>query len=180
MAVAAEFSLFDIQTSIHSQQHQFMLLKALVKHDGHRSLIHDCDLHRWILRNSLQTHPLGSAAPNATFPGPRAVVWVLGEDLTDPFKTLENGACYPTPGGGNVNGTGEVLLEEERPSVEFLEKVLLEEDETAANRSVLTNGHSHKQDLGNVESLSESNNLLEAEGSVRKTMSKGYRLVNSC
>lgn len=129
VAVSANLSLEEIEASIGSAQHQFMLLKALVKHDKPRLLIHECDLNRWMLRNALQSHPLGSAAPNASLSaGPQAVVWTLGEDVPNPVETLDNG-CWSVSVSRNVsNGAVRGPVEEEKLAIEFLENVLLHRD----------------------------------------------------
>ena len=130
VAVSANLSLEEIETSIASAQHQFMLLKALVKHDKPRLLIHECDLNRWMLRNALQSHPLGSAAPNvsASLSGPQAVVWTLGEDVTNSVEAPDNG-CWSVSVSRNVsNGTARGPLEEEKHAIEFLENVLSHRD----------------------------------------------------
>ncbi|CAK9238563.1 unnamed protein product [Sphagnum troendelagicum] len=132
VAVAADLSLFEIESLVVSQQHQFMLLKALVKHDKSRSLIHGCNFHRWLIRNVLQSHPLASAAPNVVFPGAHSGLWALGEDLPDSLTTLENGVGYPLSGGKSNQGiTRDALAEEERLSVEFLEGVIMDESNNA-------------------------------------------------
>eukprot|EP00897_Mesotaenium_endlicherianum_P004280 jgi/Mesen1/3880/ME000208S02890 len=64
VATFVGLSLPDIETLIPSQKHQLTLLRALLEHDPDRSLLHLCALHRWMLRNALDSHPVGSAAPN--------------------------------------------------------------------------------------------------------------------
>lgn len=124
VAVSANLSLEEIEACINSAQHQFMLLKALVKHDKPRLLIHECDLNRWMLRNALQSHPLGSAAPNASLSaGPQAVVWTLGEDV--PVEAPDNGCLSVSV---SRNGAVRGPIEEEKLAIEFLENVLLHRD----------------------------------------------------
>lgn len=141
VAVAAELSLLDIEASISSYQHQYLLLKALVKYDKGQLLIHECNFHRWVLRNALQSHPLGSAAPNATLSGPRPAVGSVGEDLPGPLKTPDNGGILVSNFQNVSNRVGEIQIEEERPSVEFLEKVLTCEDESCVTDIVTPDEH---------------------------------------
>lgn len=128
VAVSANLTLEEIEASISSPQHQFMLLKALVKHDIPRLLIHECDLNRWMLRNALQSHPLGSAAPNATLSGPRHHYWTLGEDVANTIDTPDSG-CWSVSISRNLcNGAAKDTLEEEKLAIEFLENVLSHRD----------------------------------------------------
>lgn len=128
VAVSANLTLEEIEASISSPQHQFMLLKALVKHDKPRLLIHECDLNRWMLRNALQSHPLGSAAPNATLSGPRHHYWTLGEDVANTIDTPDSG-CWSVSISRNLcNGAAKDTLEEEKLAIEFLENVLSHRD----------------------------------------------------
>ncbi|KAG6553859.1 hypothetical protein Mapa_004776 [Marchantia paleacea] len=124
VAVVAQMTLSEIELSLASQQHQFVLLKTLIKHDEGRSLLHQCNLHRWLLHKALQCHPVGSAAPNAASPTPRLGYWTAGDDLGEVFHNIVNG-------NGDTSlfcGAGESRIEEERPSLEFLEQVLKNED----------------------------------------------------
>ncbi|KAG0631525.1 hypothetical protein M758_1G260700 [Ceratodon purpureus] len=129
VAVSLNLTLEEMEASISSAQHQFMLLKALVKHDKPRLLIHECDLNRWMLRNALHSHPLGSAAPNASLSGPQAVVWTLGEEVgSAAVESVDNG-CWSVSVSRNVsNGVVRGPLEEEKHAIEFLENVLSHRD----------------------------------------------------
>lgn len=170
VAVAANLSLEEIEASISSAQHQFMLLKALVKHDKPRLLIHECDLNRWMLRNALQSHPLGSAAPNASLSGPQAVVWTLGEDVANPVESLDNG-CWSVSVSRNVsNGAVRGPLEEEKHAIEFLENVLSHRD------GVCSKGASSACKLISVIAQDGENQAGgdNSETTLRAFLSKGY------
>jgi hypothetical protein len=200
VAVAADLSLFEIESLVVSQQHQFMLLKALVKHDKSRSLIHGCNFHRWLIRNVLQSHPLASAAPNVVFPGAHSGLWALGEDLPDSLTTLENGVGYPLSGGKSNQGiTRDALAEEERLSVEFLEGVIMDESNNATTlqgcgdcehpETVLASAHGaadedHECEQNSLvseeaqDSQPGAETVIKQGAHVENLMSKGYRLLS--
>ncbi|KAL3684796.1 hypothetical protein R1sor_002818 [Riccia sorocarpa] len=121
VAVVAQLTLTEIESSLASQQHQFVLLKTLIRHDEGRSLLHECNLHRWLLHKALQYHPVGSAAPNVPFPTSRLGFSTAGDDLGEVFHNIFTG------NGDTPPFSGESRLEEERASVQFLEQVLKDE-----------------------------------------------------
>lgn len=179
VAVAAGLSLLDIEASISSYQHQYLLLKALVKYDKDQLLIHECDFHRWVLRNALQSHPLGSAAPNATLSGPRPAVGSVGEDLSGSLKTPDNGGVLVSNFQNVNNRVGEVPMEEERPSVEFLEKVLTREDGSCAMDIVTPDEHGMTNEVKmEASTASQGEDYSHSNQSpVHTVMSTKYRLA---
>lgn len=178
VAVAAGLFLLDIEATIGSYQHQYLLLKALVKYDKDQLLIHECDFHRWVLRNALQSHPLGSAAPNATLLGLRPAVGSVGEDLSGSLKTPDNGGVLVS-NFQNVNRVGEVPIEEERPSVEFLEKILTREDGSCAMDIVTPDEHGMTNEVKmEASSTSQGEDCSHSNQSpVHTVMSTKYRLA---
>lgn len=114
VAVAGDLTLADIE-SIPSQQIQFLLLKALIRHDKLKSLVHQCDIHRWLLHNILKSQPSGSSLSNTTSPAASLSSWVLSDDF-GPAAAAESGATVDL---GNCDG-----FEEGQDSIAFLETVL--------------------------------------------------------
>lgn len=134
IAVVMCFTLSDIESAIPSTLHQFLLLKALTRYDKSRSLLHRCNLHRWLIRKSLHSHPHGSASPNFVSPPPnRLGSWIAEDDLDEVFHGVVSVGGDPPPqttaAAAAGAGGGDSRCEEERASVEFLEKILREETE---------------------------------------------------
>ncbi|CAM6112649.1 unnamed protein product [Calypogeia fissa] len=142
VAVVIRLTLADIESSIPSPLHQFVLLKSLIRHDKRRSLLHQCNLHRWLIHKVLQSHPVGSASPNFVLPANRLGAWIAGDDLGEVFHGVVNGGGDPP-----VSTTGDSRSEEERASVEFLERILDEDIKEEDSTMSCTDSNSQKEAL---------------------------------
>lgn len=125
VAVACKFSLADIETLIPSQQHQFLLLRALIVHDKIRWILHVCNLHRWRMHNALHAHYCGSSAASGIAFSARVNFRIIEEDLADLLEDTESEGFHVVQSA--AGGSKESIGEEERSSVEFLERVFYDD-----------------------------------------------------
>ncbi|KAL2653025.1 hypothetical protein R1flu_021153 [Riccia fluitans] len=172
VAVVAQLTLTEIEGSLSSQQHQFVLLKTLIRHDEGRTLLHQCNLHRWLLHKALQCHPVGSAAPNVPFPTSRLGFSIAGDDLGDVFHNIMNGNGDTT----SFSGSGESRVEEERASVQYLELVLKDEDVSERTEEE-QDGVVPTEISGNLHSTSGSQQVSENGASAKEN---GLSLAYKC
>ncbi|KAJ7548734.1 hypothetical protein O6H91_07G024600 [Diphasiastrum complanatum] len=120
LAVASQFTLADVESLIASEQHQLLLLRALVKYDKSRSFMHGCNFHRWVLHKVLQTQPVGFTMKTAVSLTPVPGSFAKGDcSMAEDLLPL---------GFSEFSGVVEsITSRDESKSLEFLEKVVANE-----------------------------------------------------